>query len=181
MKATSASLIHGINRNLPHLGVLLGVISKAEICFIFLECFNECFGTHHNKPLNHEQLVVVLNQGIQDLAIVWWICQFVPAYKNHQDLMKNPTFSFFVFLLEITWKTFIWGLNCEFTGRIYLTLMSKTNLQWKMHDIRLLAHKHKLKGFILERRIAIILLGPMELSHNNTQMIWFMFARDTCS
>lgn len=74
VKVTSASLIHGINRYLPHLGVLLRVISKAEICFTFLECFNGVFGTHHDKPLNHEQLVVVINQGIQDLAIVWWIC-----------------------------------------------------------------------------------------------------------
>ena len=62
--------IHGINRYLPRFGVLLWVISEAEYSFILLECFNGCFGSHYDNPLNNEQLVVVLNQRIQNPAIV---------------------------------------------------------------------------------------------------------------
>lgn len=55
MKAISAFLIfHGINRYLPVLGVLLQIISEAEIVIIFLVRFNECSGSHQDKPLNHE-------------------------------------------------------------------------------------------------------------------------------
>ena len=71
MQALSPSLfIHGINRYLPRFGVLLWVISEAEFSFILLECFDGCFGSHYDNPLNNEQLVVVLNQRIQNPAKV---------------------------------------------------------------------------------------------------------------
>lgn len=81
----SASLfIHGVDWYLPVLGGLLGVVRKIEICIIFFPCSNECFSTHHDKPFNHEQLVVVLNQGFQYVTIIWWVCQFVSAYTGQQ-------------------------------------------------------------------------------------------------
>lgn len=99
--------VHGINRYLPQFCVLLRVISEAEICIVFLECSNHSSGSAYDKPLDHEQLVVVLNQGVQNVAVIRGIRQSVPAKdnshpstpanninNNNNFFLKSPLFYF---------------------------------------------------------------------------------------
>lgn len=62
--------IHGVNGYLPHLCVLLWVIREGEIGVILFERSDERLGSHHDKPLNHEKLVVVLNYWIKDSTVI---------------------------------------------------------------------------------------------------------------
>lgn len=85
----SSLLVHGVNRNLPVLGVLLWVICKTQIVLIFFVCFHICSCTCQNQSFYHKKLIVVLDHWVQYVGKVWCVCQFVPVKSLHSYVRIN--------------------------------------------------------------------------------------------